>query len=52
MDASVAGIGVGMAALIRGRHLIYAGHPTSSSQLTVSPVLLADRKSVAVSLGF
>jgi len=46
------GIGVGMAALIRGRHVIYAGRPTSSSQLTISPVLLADRKSVAVSLGF
>jgi hypothetical protein len=47
-----AATGVGVAALIRGPHLIYAGRPTSSSQLTVSPVLLAGRKGVAVSLEF
>ncbi len=47
-----AGIGVGVSALIRRPHVIYAGRSTSSSQLTVSPVLLTGRKGVAVSLGF
>ncbi len=47
-----AAIGVGVASGIRGPHVIYAGRPRSSSQLTVSPVLLAGRKGVAVSFGF
>jgi hypothetical protein len=47
-----AGIGVGISALIRGSHVIYASRPTSSAGLTVSPVLCADGKGVAVSLRF
>jgi hypothetical protein len=47
-----AGIGVGVATLIRGPHPVYAGRPTPSSRVAVSPLLSASRKGVSVSLGF
>ena len=47
-----AGIGVGVAALIRGPHVIYASRGASATRLTVSPVLLPGRKGAAVSVAF
>jgi hypothetical protein len=47
-----AGIGVGVDAMIAGRHVIYAKPAGSSSRVRVSPLLTRERKGVFVSLGF
>lgn len=47
------GVGVGIDALIRGERVIYAGRAAApSTKITVSPMMSAARKGVAVSLGF
>lgn len=47
-----AAVGVGIGALIRQPHVVYAGRPTSSAALRLSPVLSFGRKGVAMSLLF
>ena len=47
-----AALGAGVDAMIQGSHVIYGPTGAARKRLTVSPLLAADRRGVAVSLGF
>lgn len=47
-----AAAGAAVSPMIRRTHVVYAGRPTPSATVTISPMLVGGRKGVAVSFGF